>query len=124
MKKMKKIGAAILAACMVVSMAACGNSATTGDNGSQSESSSNSGKTDIVIAVDADIDTLHPANFSTTVELNILNQIYDTLMYMNPDETHDPEPRIAESYEISDDGLDYTFHLRENANWANGDPVT
>lgn len=45
MKKMKKIGAAILAACMVVSMAACGNSATTGDNGSQSESSSNSGKT-------------------------------------------------------------------------------
>ena len=105
MKKMKKIGAAILAACMVVSMAACGNSATTGDNGSQSESSSNSGKTDIVIAVDADIDTLHPANFSTTVELNILNQIYDTLMYMNPDETHDPEPRIAESYEISVDGL-------------------
>lgn len=114
MKKMKKIGAAILAACMVVSMAACGNSATTGDNGSQSESSSNSGKTDIVIAVDADIDTLHPANFSTTVELNILNQIYDTLMYMNPDETHDPEPRIAESYEISDDGLDYTFHLRDD----------
>ena len=121
MKKMKKIGAAILAACMVVSMAACGNSATTGDNGSQSESSSNSGKTDIVIAVDADIDTLHPANFSTTVELNILNQIYDTLMYMNPDETHDPEPRIAESYEISDDGLDYTFHLRDDVTFHDVD---
>ena len=124
MKKMKKIGAAILAACMVVSMAACGNSATTGDNGSQSESSSNSGKTDIVIAVDADIDTLHPANFSTTVELNILNQIYDTLMYMNPDETHDPEPRIAESYEISDDGLDYTFHLRDDVTFHDGSKLT
>ena len=85
MKKMKKIGAAILAACMVVSMTACGNSAAAGSNSAQSGSPSDSGKTDIVIAVDADIDTLHPANFSTTVELNILNQIYDTLMYMNPD---------------------------------------
>lgn len=124
MKKMKKIGAAILAACMVVSMAACGNSSTANSNNTQSESSSNSGKTDIVIAVDADIDTLHPANFSTTVELNILNQIYDTLMYMNPDETHDPEPRIAESYEISDDGLDYTFHLRDDVTFHDGSKLT
>ena len=54
-----------------------------------------SGKTDLVIAVDADVDTLHPTDFSTTVELNILDQLYDTLMYLNPDGTHDPEPRIA-----------------------------
>lgn len=83
-----------------------------------------SGKTDLVIAVDADVDTLHPADFSTTVELNILNQLYDTLMYLNPDGTHDPEPRIAESYEISEDGLDYTFHLRNDATFHDGTPVT
>lgn len=70
-------------------------------------------KSDIVVAVDADVDTLHPTDFSTTVELGVLNQIYDTLLYYSPDGTKDPEPRIAESYEISDDGLDYTFHLRE-----------
>ena len=83
-----------------------------------------SGKTDIVIAVDADIDTLHPTDFSTTVELNVLNQIYDTLMYLNPDGTHDPEPRIAESYEISEDGLDYTFHIRDDVTFHDGTPVT
>lgn len=35
-------------------------------------------KSDIVVAVDADVDTLHPTDFSTTVELGVLNQIYDT----------------------------------------------
>lgn len=81
-------------------------------------------KTDLTIAVDADIDTLHPSDFSTTVEHDILSQLYDPLMYMNPDGAHDPEPRIAESYEISDDGLDYTFHLREDATFHNGTPIT
>lgn len=81
-------------------------------------------KTDLVIAVDADVETLHPTDFSTTVELNVLNQIYDTLMYMNPDGTHEPEPRIAESYEISEDGLDYTFKIRDDVTFHDGTPVT
>ncbi|MBQ4164489.1 MAG: peptide ABC transporter substrate-binding protein [Turicibacter sp.] len=33
-------------------------------------------------------------------------------------------PAIAESYDVSEDGLVYTFHLREDAKWSNGDPVT
>lgn len=81
-------------------------------------------KTDIVVAMDADVDTLHPTDFSTTVELGVLNQIYDTLLYYSPDGTKDPEPRIAESYEISDDGLDYTFHLRDDVAFHDGTPVT
>ena len=81
-------------------------------------------KTDLTIAVDADVDTLHSTDYSTTVEHDILSQIYDTLMYMNPDGSHDPEPRIAESYEISDDGLDYTFHLRNDVTFHNGTPLT
>lgn len=82
------------------------------------------GKTDLVIAVDADVDTLHPSDFSTTIEHDILSQIYDPLMYMNPDGAHDPEPRIAETYEVSDDGLDYTFHLREDVTFHDGTPLT
>ena len=34
------------------------------------------------------------------------------------------EPGVAEKWEISSDGLHYTFHLRHNAQWSNGDPVT
>ena len=33
-------------------------------------------------------------------------------------------PAIAKSYDVSEDGLVYTFHLREDAKWSNGDPVT
>ena len=34
-----------------------------------------------------------------------------------------PQPAAAESVDISDDNLVYTFHLREDAVWSNGDPV-
>ena len=110
---MKKALALLAAACtftMAFSFGACAEET--------------SGKTDLVIAVDADVDTLHPTDFSTTVEMNILNQLYDTLMYLNPDGNHEPEPRIAESYEISEDGLDYTFHLRNDVTFHDGTPVT
>lgn len=40
-----------------------------------------------------------------------------------PDAEGVPEPAMAESWDVSDDGLVYTFHLRE-ASWTNGDPVT
>ena len=33
-------------------------------------------------------------------------------------------PGVAEKWDISDDGLVYTFHLRADAKWSNGDPVT
>lgn len=35
-----------------------------------------------------------------------------------------PQPGVAERWEISPDGLTYTFHLRPNVVWSNGDPVT
>ena len=35
-----------------------------------------------------------------------------------------PVPGVAEKWEVSEDGLVYTFHLRKNAKWSNGDPVT
>ena len=37
--------------------------------------------------------------------------------------TLEPIPGVAESWDISDDGLVYTFYLRENARWSNGDPL-
>ena len=40
------------------------------------------------------------------------------------DENGNPVEDLAESYEVSDDGLVYTFKIRDNANWSNGEPVT
>lgn len=38
--------------------------------------------------------------------------------------SHEPEAAIAEKWDVSEDGKTYTFHIRENAKWSNGDDVT
>ena len=83
------------------------------------------GRTDINIAIDADVDSFHPADWNTTVEKNITDQIYDTLMFvpMDGDESK-IEPRIAESYEVSEDGLIYTFHIRDDVTFHDGSALT
>ncbi|WP_165367510.1 peptide ABC transporter substrate-binding protein [Phytoactinopolyspora endophytica] len=49
--------------------------------------------------------------------------IFEGLVVQNDDGT-DVAPGVAESWEVSEDGLTYTFNLREDAKWSNGDPVT
>ena len=43
---------------------------------------------------------------------------------MDYDDDGELVPAMAESYEQSDDGLKYTFYLRDDIKWSNGDPVT
>jgi oligopeptide transport system substrate-binding protein len=52
----------------------------------------------------------------------IIRDLYEGLMTTGPDAKL--EPGQAERWEVSKDGLTYTFHLRANAKWSNGDPVT
>lgn len=103
---------------MLTALAIAGAIAVTASVGAYADN------TDMVIAVDAKVDTLHATDMSTTVEVTVLNQVYDTLMHMNPDGTEEPEARIAESYEISADGLDYTFKIRQDVKFHDGTPVT
>ena len=79
-------------------------------------------RTDIVIALTADTSLLHPADFTTTNEMDVLSQLYDTL-YLVSFDGNAPQPRIASSYEISEDGLQYTFHLRKDATFHDGTPI-
>ncbi|HIG31661.1 MAG TPA: peptide ABC transporter substrate-binding protein, partial [Verrucomicrobiales bacterium] len=56
-------------------------------------------------------------------ENNILGSILEGLVSEDPKDLH-PVPGVAERWEVSKDGKTYTFFLRENAEWSNGDPVT
>jgi oligopeptide transport system substrate-binding protein len=56
-------------------------------------------------------------------EHHILTALFEGLVLKNP-YTLDIEPGVAESWDISEDGLTYTFRLRDNASWSNGDRVT
>ena len=49
----------------------------------------------------------------------VIEQVYSTLMALDPDAN--PYPELAESFEVSADGLEYTFKLRPNITFHNGD---
>ena len=52
----------------------------------------------------------------------VIEQVYSTLMALDPEAK--PYPELAESYAISDDGLQYTFKLRSGVTFHNGDELT
>jgi oligopeptide transport system substrate-binding protein len=56
-------------------------------------------------------------------ESYLLQALFEGLVTKNPN-TLEPEPGVAETWDISEDGRTYTFHLRANALWSNGAPVT
>jgi len=67
--------------------------------------------------------TLDPAINTGSSESAILGEIYEPLVERGPDGLT-IVPAAAESWEVSADGLTYTFHLRKDRRWSNGDPVT
>ncbi|MEO1292840.1 MAG: peptide ABC transporter substrate-binding protein, partial [Pseudomonadota bacterium] len=71
---------------------------------------------------DGDPETLDQHKTSTVTEANLLRDLYEGLVVY--DANAEVIPGVAESWEISEDGLTYTFTLRDDAVWSNGDPVT
>ncbi len=70
----------------------------------------------------ADPESLDPHKTSTVYEAHILRDLFEGLVMQ--DAKADLLPGAAESWTISDDGTVYTFKLRGDAVWSNGDPVT
>lgn len=66
--------------------------------------------------------TLDPATAKGVPASNIQRDLFEGLIGEAPN--GDLIPGAAESWDISDNGLVYTFHIRHNAHWSNGDPVT
>lgn len=56
-------------------------------------------------------------------EFHIQQALFEGIVSKHP-ATLSIQPGVAESWDISDDQLTYTFHFRKNARWSNGDPVT
>ena len=79
----------------------------------------------LVIAMNLDdVVTLDPAFAGETTNLFIHINTYDTLVDIRPDDLNTIVPRLAESWEINDDFTEFIFHLRKDAKFASGNPVT
>ena len=77
---------------------------------------------DLNIMLETPVESLDPQQATDGTSFEVIADYTDGLMQMDAD--GQAVPAIAESYDVSEDGLTYTFHLREDANWSNGDPVT
>jgi peptide/nickel transport system substrate-binding protein len=75
------------------------------------------------IALAAPPGSLDPANATDEASLIITRHVYEGLVQYAPGETR-VEAALAETWEVSDDGLTWTFHLREGVTFANGAPLT
>jgi len=66
---------------------------------------------------------LDPQAVTGVPEGRILTSLFEGLVDEDPRDLQ-PGPGLAESWDISPDGLVYTFHLRDRLRWSNGDPIT
>ena len=77
----------------------------------------------LIIGILTDVTHLNPA-ISTSYFIDCVSgQIYNSLMEYDY-KTLEPVPELAKSWDISEDGLTYTFHLEEDVYWHDGVPFT
>ena len=96
-----------IAAFAAVLLAACGPEAK---------------RADLVFLNGAEPETLDPALITGQPEGRLAYALFEGLTSF--DAAANPQPGVAEKWEVSGDGLVYTFHLRHDSRWSNGDPVT
>src|SRR3954464_9359708 len=80
-------------------------------------------RADLVILNGPEPQTLDPHIVTGQADLRVALGLFEGLTRFEPN-TADGEPAIAERWDISPDGKIYTFHLRTNAFWSSGDPIT
>ena len=66
--------------------------------------------------------SLDPAMSDGQPEARLYMALYEGLVEYNP-KTLAPEPALAERWHINSDSSEFTFHLRRNGRWSNGDPI-
>lgn len=133
--KLRKILALVMAlALLCATFSACGNdsgsSTASGETTSSGTGSSEAEAGDTGASGDTNMDNyinMEPTSLNTLLatyaaDFNVLNSLYETLLELDDNDV--AQPAAAETYEVSEDGLVYTFHLRDDGVWSNGDPVT
>ena len=79
-------------------------------------------QSELHVAIHADLKNIDPIWTTALITSNHGYAIYDTLFGTDAD--FQPQPQMAEGYEVSDDGRVYTITLREGLAWHDGSPVT
>lgn len=82
-------------------------------------------RADFTFVNTGDVNTLDLQKMSWMQDLRVARFLFEGLVRSDTFSWGmDPEPAVAERWEVSDDRRTYTFHLRADARWSNGEPVT
>jgi oligopeptide transport system substrate-binding protein len=100
-----------------------GNEESSGGTSSGGGETTAAANQTMTIGWGAEPPSLDPGLATDTTSSNVLLNIMDPLVRLNPD-TLEAVPSLAESWDVSSDGKTVTFHLRQDGKWTNGDPVT
>ena len=124
MKGIKRLLLVLLALCMVFVFTACsssdGGDGTSGsdDDGAASEVSNDT----IVVALSGQVLQLDPGVPESTTQGTVNQNLYDPLYFCDAEGNF--SPALATSYEVSEDGCTWTFHLREGVKFHSGKEMT
>ena len=117
--KKRTIALLLSAALMVMALSACGGQRLE-NSGSDDANSSRAGSNEIAVGIAQDLgDSLDPYQMTAAGTREILFNVYEGLY--KPNSAGDFVPAVAENYTVSDDGLTYTFTLRDGVLFHNGD---
>ncbi len=119
MKKLALILAVVLA--LSLSLSACG-AASSSAAASGSTAATATGEKILTVQIGPDPETIDPALNSAVDGGNMLLFAFDCLL--NVGEDGNTIPGAAESYDVSEDQLTWTFHLRKDLKWSDGSPLT
>lgn len=111
----KKILAVLLTIATCTALTAC-------FGGSKGSGKTSQGDNSIVVGIQNDLDSLDPHLAETAGTREVLYNVFEGLV--KPDKNGDLVPAVASDYKVSDDGKVYTFTLRENVKFHNGETVT
>ncbi|MFJ7950467.1 peptide ABC transporter substrate-binding protein [Lysinibacillus sp. NPDC096418] len=124
MTKNKKFLLLTVLAVFSIVLAACGFGGETAEKPKEDNNDSDTTETtsskELNLVIPSEPPSLHPQLATDNTSGAVLTNVFEGLTRLN-DESK-PEAAMAESWEISDDLLTYTFKLRD-AQWSNGDPV-
>jgi peptide/nickel transport system substrate-binding protein len=116
---------------LALALTACGGDGDDGaegtgpdtTNGEDNGEQATGGGGDIIFGTTDTVVTLDPAKAYDFASSNILFNVGETSVGFPPGET-EPAPLLAEDWEVSDDGLTYTFTIREGVTFSNGHELT
>jgi len=118
-----RLAAAVVSALIVCAAAATGAGASVRQAAGSGMAAADDDPLIFTVGVLQDIDNLNPFKGITAAAYEAYALMYDPLVGYSAEDLS-PEPRLAESWEQSDDALTWTYHLRDGVTFSDGEPLT